>query len=135
MMFVDACAIVSIMSQEDSAQSYQLALDDADETITSALAAWEAVLVLSRIDKYNCSFNESKNFVLRWLASQQIKLISAHSPGDILAKAVDVAEKHGVGKRGLSSMDCFHYAYAKQIGAPLLTLDQALRNTDITCLP
>ena len=46
-MFVDACAIVSMMSGENSAAAYEAALSGADKPITSTLAAWEAIIVLS----------------------------------------------------------------------------------------
>jgi ribonuclease VapC len=48
---------------------------------------------------------------------------------------VSVAERHGLGKRYLSNFDCFHYAHAKAAGAPMLTLDRLLRETDIETLP
>ena len=51
------------------------------------------------------------------------------------AYAVAVAEAHGVGKRELSNFDCFHYAYAKAAGEPLLTLDRRLRATDVETRP
>ena len=53
----------------------------------------------------------------------------------LLAHAVAVAERHGIGKRALSNFDCFHYAYAKAAGAPLLTLDKRLRQTDAPTEP
>ena len=57
------------------------------------------------------------------------------SPRDVLAHAVAVAQKHGIGKRALSNFDCFHYAYAKTADQPLLTLDQKLRETDVRTVP
>lgn len=53
----------------------------------------------------------------------------------IPAHAVAVAERHGVGKKALSNFDCFHYAQAKAAGAPMLTLDALLRQTDVETLP
>jgi ribonuclease VapC len=49
-MFVDACAIVSIIAGEDTAAAYETALSRADAAFTSPLAAWEAIIVLSRPD-------------------------------------------------------------------------------------
>jgi len=49
--------------------------------------------------------------------------------------AVAVAEQHGLGRRALSNFDCFHYAYAKATGDPLLTLDERLRATDVETKP
>src|SRR5580704_19172729 len=130
-MFVDACAIVSIMAGEDSATAYEDALSGASAAWTSALAAWEAVIVLSRADQLNCRFVEAEGAVIEWLEARGIAMRDPPSPRETLAHAVAVAEKHGVGKRALSNFDCFHYAYAKASKEPLLTLDRRLRATDV----
>lgn len=46
-----------------------------------------------------------------------------------------MAEKHGLGRHHLSNFDCFHYAHAKAMDVPLLTLDQLLRETDVEMPP
>ncbi len=102
-MFVDACAIVSMMAGEDTADSYEAAL-------------LEAVVV-------------------EWLEARRIALREPGSPLRVLSYAIAVAEKHGIGKRYLSNFDCFQYAYAKAMRAPLLTLDRLLRETDVKTLP
>ncbi len=66
-----------------------------------------------------------------WLGARDIALREPGRPPDVLAFAVAVAEKHGLGKRALSNFDCFHYAYAKATGAEMLTLDRLLRATDV----
>lgn len=134
-MFVDACAIISIMTGEETAHDYTSELERSPEACTSAMAAWEAILILARPEQFGCSFAKSQAFVLRWLEERHIEILEPNSPRDVLAFAVSVAEKHSVSKRSLSALDCFHYAYAKALEVPLLTLDQALRKTDVTCLP
>ena len=57
------------------------------------------------------------------------------SPHEVLSHAGAGAERQGLGKRYLSNCDCFHYAHAKAAGAPMLTLDGLLRETDIEPLP
>jgi ribonuclease VapC len=69
------------------------------------------------------------------LEERGIQLRYPPSPREVLAHAVAVAEKHGVGKRALSNLDCFHYAYAKTTNEPLLTLDARLRATDVATRP
>ena len=123
------------MAGEDTATSYAEALVSAPEPWTSAMAAWEATIVLARPGQLNCSFRSAMGAVLRWLDERGIALREAGPPREILTLAISVAEKHGVGKRALSNLDCFHYAYAKATGAPLLTLDVRLRATDIETLP
>ena len=134
-MFVDACAIVSLMAGEDTANDYEAALADAANPVTSTLAAWEAIIILSRPDQLNCRYSEAEGAVVEWLEARNIKLREPTVPRQVLSYAVAVAEKHGIGKRYLSNFDCFHYAYAKAMRQPLLTLNQLLRETDVETRP
>jgi ribonuclease VapC len=134
-MYVDACAIVAILGEEPTAAAYEAEIASARSLWTSPLATWEAILVLARPPLLNCCYHESHSVVMRWLETQNIVLRESDSPHDLLLNAVAVADAHGVSRRALSSFDCFHYAYAKAAGVPLLTLDQALRATDVETLP
>jgi ribonuclease VapC len=134
-MFVDACAIISMMAKEDTAEAYKAALVAAASPFTSTLAAWEAIIILSRPDQLNCSYSAAEAVVVEWLEARKIRLREPGSPRRVLSYAIAVAEQHGIGKRRLSNFDCFHYAYAKAMRSPLLTLDQLLRGTDIETRP
>jgi ribonuclease VapC len=98
------------------------------------LAASEAIIVLSRPDQLNCAFRQAERVVIEWLDERNIALRESERPREVLALAVAVAEKHGLGRRALSNLDCFHYAYAKAADAPILTLDRPLRETDVAAL-
>ncbi len=134
-MFIDACAIVSLMAGEETADANEQALATAKSPFTSPLAAWEAIIVLSRPDQLGCSYSAAMGAVVEWLDARGIEISEAGSPREFLVHAVSVAETHGIGKRHLSNFDCFHYAYAKVTGHPLLTMDQLLRETDAPTLP
>jgi ribonuclease VapC len=134
-MYVDACVIVSLIAREDSASAYAGALSGVADSWTSPLAAWEATIVLSRPGQLHCSFAKAERVVVEWLEERNIALREPERPREVLALAVAVAEKHGVGKRALSNFDCFHYAYAKSADTPILTLDRILRATDPKTLP
>ena len=135
-MFVDACAIVSILSGEADAEAYGTALTNAAEAFTSPQAAWEAVIILARPEKFAIPFSTSLALVSDWLAERDIALRHpAAPPFEILRLAVEAAEIHGVGKTHLSSLDCFHYAQAKAAKAAMLTSDRLLRATDLKTLP
>ena len=67
--------------------------------------------------------------------ARDIGLRESPAPREVSARPVAVAEAHGVGKRALSSLDCFHYAYAKVAREPVFTLDARLRATDVETLP
>ncbi len=134
-MYLDACAIVSLIAREDTASAYASALVGAGDAWTSTLAAWEAIVVLSRPAQLDCPFSKAERVVVEWLEERNISLRQPRRPREVLAFAVAVAEKHGLGKRALSNFDCFHYACAKAGGEPILTLDRLLRATDCDCLP
>lgn len=135
-MFVDACAIVSILSEEPDAESYAKALTGAREPFTSALAAWEAIVVLSRPEKLGRPLPEVEQFVCEWLTSNQIALRSPRlTERDMLRHAIHALATYGGGANRLNAMDCFHYAHAKAAGAPILTNDRLLRATDVAVAP
>lgn len=134
-MFVDACVIVSILTREPSAATYRQALNASNTPFTSALAAWEAIIILAKPDRLNCSYGAAETAVVLWLEDNRIALRDDHVPRKVLSFAVEVAERYGLGKRALSNFDCFHYAHAKAAGVPLLTLDRLLRETDVETLP
>jgi ribonuclease VapC len=134
-MFVDACAIVSLIAEEDSAPAYEAALASTKAPFTSPLAAWEAVIVLSRKDQLDCRYSEAEGAVVEWLDVRGIEIRDGGDPRLVLHLAVAVAEKHGIGRRYLSNFDCFHYAWAKVADQPMLTTDELLRATDAPTLP
>ncbi|MET3614970.1 ribonuclease VapC [Rhizobium aquaticum] len=134
-MFVDACAIVSLIARDDDSEAYELALMASEAPLTSALAAWEAIIVLSRPDQLNCRYSQSERIVVEWLTTVGIALREADDPRQILRYAVQVAEEQGIGKRYLSNFDCFHYAYTKAANAGMITKDRLLKATDLVTSP
>ena len=129
-MFVDACAIVSLMSGEATAPAYEAALLEAEAAWTSALAAFEAIIILSKPEKLNLPYVASADAVVAWLDQRE-----PAPPRQVLSHAVAVAQAKGLGKRALSIFDCFHYGCAKAEGHVLLTLDQLLRDAGVATLP
>lgn len=135
-MFVDACDIVSILSGEADATSYATSLEHAKAPVTSALAAWEAIGVLSRPTKLGRPITEVESFVCEWLENNGISLERPQaSERAVLRYAVDALATFGGGANGLNALDCFHYAHAKAAGVPILTNDRLLRATDIAAAP
>ena len=135
-MFVDACAIVSILSEEADAANYASALGTASELQTSALAAWEAIVVLSRPTKLGRPLPEMERLVCEWLDINSISLERpAADERDILRLAIRAAAEFGGGSNRLNALDCFHYAHAKSAGVPILTNDRLLRATDVLTAP
>ncbi len=134
-MFIDACVIVAIMADEDTTHAYEGALATSTQAFTSPMAAWEAIIVLSRSEKLNCRYNDAEVAVVRWLDARNIEIRETGAPRESLSLAVAAAQFYGIGKRRLSNFDCFHYAHAKTSQQPLLTMDRLLRETDVEFLP
>lgn len=133
-MFVDACAIVSMFAGEERAAAYEGALDTAVDPFTSPLAAWEAIIVLSRPDQLNCRYSDAEAVVVEGLDARNIALRDSGGARQLLSHAVAVAERQGIGRRALSNFDCFHYAHAMVAQQPLLTMDRLLCQTDAATL-
>lgn len=135
-MFVDACAMVSILSAEPDADAYAQALERASAPTTSALAAWEAIVVLSRADKLAKPLPAVERLVCEWLSENRILLQGPLvSEREILRLAVEALSTASGGANRLNALDCFHYAYAKAGDATLLTNDRQLRATGIAAAP
>lgn len=134
-MFIDACAIVSMMAGEETAEAYEEALLSTTSPFTSPLAAWEAIIILSRPGQLDCRYGDAEGAVVEWLEARGIELRELARPREVLHYAIAVAERHGIGRRYLSNFDCFHYAYAKALTQPMLTMDRLLRETDVDTQP
>jgi ribonuclease VapC len=135
-MFIDACAIVSILSDEPDAVDYAAALRQDDQPVTSPLAAWEAVMILARPEKFSVPHATSLAIVRDFLDARGIALKHCDaSPEALLELAVQAAARHGAGAGKLSGFDCFHYAWAKAGDGQMLTLDARLRATDLQTQP
>ena len=135
-MFVDACAIVALLADEPEAASYAAALDESPSAPwTSALAVFEAILVLARPSQLDLDYAQTQAVVVCFLKRRSIALRELGDPEAVLNNAVAVADRHGAGRKSLNIPDCFHYASAKTTGSPMLTLDRLLRDTDVPTLP
>ena len=70
-MFVDASAIVALMSGEREAERVAAALNAAKQAITSPVAILEAMLALARADKFDISVEHVEPLVMAFLEQQQ----------------------------------------------------------------
>src|SRR5258707_15828821 len=111
-MFVDASAIVAILTREPEADSLADLLEAAPSPITSPIAVFEAALGICR--KQHASIEEAEDDVREFLALARIQLIP------ITAKEADTAlaafSRYGKGRghpAQLNLGDCFAYAVAK----------------------
>ena len=131
-MFVDASAIVAILTGEPEADALTDALESAGRPLTSAVAVFEAVLGLRR--KRHASVTEARADVREFLEVAGIRTVSL-GPEDADADAALVAfARYGKGRghpAQLNMADCFAYAAAKNNGASLMFKGDDFGKTDI----
>ena len=129
-MFVDASAIVAILTREPEADSLADLLEAARSPITSPIAVFEAALGICR--KRHASVEEAEDDVREFLELSRIQLIP------ITAKEADTAlaafSRYGKGRghpAQLNLGDCFAYAVAKNYRTSLLFKGEDFNKTDI----
>ena len=129
-MFVDASAIVSILTEEEDAQRLAGALDAADEPITSPIAVWEAAASISRKTRRRAELELSD--VLAFLEMAEVRI----EPVDMAIAAAATGAFDRYGRRSghpadLNMGDCFAYAFATSGHVPLLFKGKDFPLTDV----
>ena len=94
-MFVDASAIVAILTCEPEADALAAALDRARSPITSAIAIFEATLGICR--KRHASVAEAQEDVLEFLAITGVRAVSI--TGKEAETALEAFARYGKGQR------------------------------------
>ena len=129
-MFVDASAIVAILTREADADELANTLDAARSPITSAIAVFEAALGVCR--KRHASVAEAREDVSAFLETASVRTVAVTSKE--AEAALDAFSRYGKGRghpAQLNLGDCFAYAVAKTHGTELLYTGQDFKKTDI----
>lgn len=129
-MFVDASAIVAILTREPDADFLADALDGAQSPMTSPIAIFEAALGLCR--KRHASVAEAQDDVRVFLGAAGIRTVAI--TGKEAEAALDAFARYGKGRghpAQLNMGDCFAYAVAKAYRVPLLFNGNDFDKTDI----
>lgn len=134
-MFVDACAIIALLSDEPEAERISQALATAERRMTSPVAVLEAALGLARPDKFGLSVAAVESLVLEFLEARGIELRDLPPAPDTTRLALSAAHRYRGGRHGLNLGDCLHYACAKFYGVPILATDGEFRQTDLETVP
>ena len=128
-MFVDASAMIAILVAEDDAEALARRLEQAAEPVTSPIAIYEAVLGIARVA--NLPIAAAEAIVERFLdeAAVRVDPITA----EIGRGAASAFERYGKGRHlaALNMGDCFAYACAQALDAPLLYKGNDFSRTDI----
>lgn len=134
-MFVDACAIIAVLSDEPEAERVSRALAGAKKRITSPVAVLEAVLGLARPDKFNLSVEAVEPLVLEFLDERGIDIRDLPPAKRATTLSLSAAHRYRSGRRGLNLGDCLHYACAKYYRVPILATADEFRETDLETVP
>jgi ribonuclease VapC len=129
-MFVDASAIVAILTRESDADALADALEAAVAPVTSRIAVFEAVLGICL--KRHASVEEAGADVQAFLDASGVSVLP------ITSAETDIAlvafSRYGKGRRHPAQFnlgDCFAYAMAKSHRMPLLFKGDDFTQTDI----
>lgn len=134
-MFVDACAIIALLSDEPEAERVSNALVSAERRMTSAVAVLEATLGLARPDKFGLSVEAVEPIILEFLEERGIEIRDLPPAMETTRLALSAAHRFRTGRHGLNLGDCLHYACAKFYGVPILATDDEFRRTDLDTVP
>jgi ribonuclease VapC len=134
-MFVDACAIIALLSDEPEAGRVSEALGLAEHPMTSPVAVLEAALGLARPDKFGLSVEAVEPIVLEFLDERGIEIRDLPPAPEATHLALSAAHRYRAGRHGLNLGDCLHYACAKFYGVPILATDNEFRQTDLETVP
>ena len=129
-MFVDASAIVAILTREADADELADALEAARSPITSPIAVFEGTLGVCR--KRHASVAEAQEDVSEFLGTAAVHTVSI--TGTEAEAALDAFSRYGKGRghpAQLNLGDCFAYAVAKIYRTTLLFKGEDFDKTDI----
>jgi ribonuclease VapC len=128
-MFVDASAIVAIITSEADFELLETRLEKALRVITSPVTIYEAVLGIAR--KRACSLDVSRESVDAFLQEVSITIVQIDSA--IGSEAIGAFRRFGRGRHpaALNMGDCFSYACAKVHRVPLLFKGDDFNHTDV----
>lgn len=128
-MFVDASAIVAILTYEEEKSRFEMLLRDSESAMTSPIAIYESVLGVAR--KLSCSVPAAQRAVADFIAEAEAVIVSIDEKvGDFALSAHDLYGK-GRHRASLNMGDCFAYACAKIHRVPLLCKGDDFVHTDI----
>jgi ribonuclease VapC len=130
MIFVDASAIVAILTREPEDAALAAALDASHDVMTSPIAVYEAALGICR--KRHSSVAEAEQDVDAFLEAARIRVIPVADKDRRAALSAFSRYGKGTGHPAqLNLGDCFAYAAAKNQGAALLFKGDDFSKTDI----
>jgi ribonuclease VapC len=130
-MFIDACAIIALLSDEPEATRVSDALASARQPFTSPVAVLETVLGLARPDKLDLPIPTVESLVREFLDTRGIEIRDLPPASETTRLSLIAAHRYRTGRHGLNLGDCLHYASARFHGVPILATADEFRFTDL----
>lgn len=124
MIVVDSSAVIAMLAGEPETARFAEALAGSERRTIAATNYVECALVLSKRPLIRSQFEP-------WLKTARIGIVAVD---EALARgAIDAFERFGKGRHpaGLNFGDCFAYALAKSLDAPLLFKGDDFAKTDV----
>ena len=129
MIFVDASAIVALITREPEADLLSSKLEASNVRMTSPIAVYEAALAVAR--KGSMTPTDANKLVTDFLTA--VKITSTAIDESMAATALLAFARFGKGRHPakLNMGDCFAYACTRVLGAKLLFKGDDFGQTDI----
>jgi ribonuclease VapC len=129
-VFVDASAIVAMMTDENDARQLATRLETAKARLTSPIAVFEATAGVARILAVPVA--RALGEVTKFLEMMEIEIVAL--PAEVAPIAIDAFARFGKGQRHSAQLnmgDCFAYAGARYYDQPLLFTGSDFSKTDV----
>lgn len=130
-MFVDASALIAIVTEEPEGRALAGRLERTGAAITSPIAVYEATLGIAR--KKQGGLKAARADIEMLLDLARIRLVPITT--DDAGRALDAFARYGKGTghpARLNMGDCFAYAVARNHGVPLLYKGEDFALTDLS---
>ncbi|MEE7493002.1 type II toxin-antitoxin system VapC family toxin [Methylobacterium oryzae] len=128
-MFVDASALVAILTAEAERSTLLSRLDGAVDPLTSGLAVFETAIAVAR--KTAMSVADAEAQVAEFIRVVGLRIVPIAEAETALALAAHARYGKGRHPARLNLGDCFAYACARVHGVPLLYVGDDFPQTDI----
>lgn len=131
MIVIDTSAAVSIFRQEDDAALHAERIDADDDPVMSAASVLEASIVLRALKQLGA--DEAEEWLNEFLVIAGIRVEAVTLDQISAARRAHMTFGKGAGHgAALNFGDCFAYALAKTLDAPLLFKGDDFTRTDLT---
>lgn len=125
MIVIDTSALIAILAQEPAKASLLAKLDAASPRLISLVTQVEAIMVASRM------FADPVGAISRALTTINVQAVPVDSSHAVWAVHAFLTYGKGRHPARLNIGDCFSYAAAKALDAPLLYVGDDFSNTDV----